>query len=37
MKQILFILLLSIVPLSWAEEGSDELVFPFEVYPEESL
>lgn len=33
MKQILFILLLSIVPLSWAEEGSDELVFPFEVYP----
>ena len=33
MKQILFILLFSIVPLSWAEEGSDELVFPFEVYP----
>ena len=33
MKQILFILLFSIVPLSWAEEDSDELVFPFEVYP----
>ena len=33
MKQILFILLFSIVPLSWAEEGSDEAVFPWEVYP----
>ena len=33
MKQLLLILLFSIAPLSWAEEGSDELVFPFEVYP----
>ena len=33
MKQILFILLFSIVPLSLAEEGSDAFVFPFEIYP----
>lgn len=33
MKRLLLVLLLSIVPLSWAEEDSDELVFPFEVYP----
>ena len=33
--RILSITILSLLlpSLSWAEEGSDELVFPFEVYP----
>ncbi len=33
MNRIFLSLLLFVSSLSWAEEGSDELVFPFEVYP----
>ena len=33
MNRIVLSLLLFVSSLSWAEEGSDELVFPFEVYP----
>ena len=33
MNRIVLSLLLFVSSLSWAEEGSDELVFPFEIYP----